>query len=157
MAQAARDLHRRGIATVELATCLPLLLILLLGVWEVARYIEVQQVLNNAAREAGRQAAGGGRTAAQVRQSVITFLQSASINPANVQVSITNLSSPPLSDPTQANYLDRLQVVIQLPYRNVSLSLTSMFIPADAWLTASASWRSLRDLPVTVDIQPPVE
>jgi len=148
---------RRAIATVELALCLPLLLMFLLGVWEIARYIEVQQVLDNAAREAGRQAAGGDKTRAQVEQSVISFLRSAAIDPANVEVSIANLDSPGLSDPTQANCLDRLAIVIRLPYRNLSLSLTSMFIPASARLTASATWRSLRDLPVSVDTQPPVE
>jgi Flp pilus assembly protein TadG len=148
---------RRAIATVELALCLPLLLIFLLGVWEIARYIEVQQVLNNAAREAGRQAAGGGKTTTQVTQSVVSFLRSASIDPSNIEVSIANLDSPGLSDPTQANYLDRLAIVIRLPYRNVSLSLTSMFIPTSARMTASATWRSLRDLPVSVDTRPPVE
>lgn len=148
---------RRAAATVELAVSLPLLLILLLGVWEIARYVEVQQVLNNAAREAGRQAAGGGKNADQVRQAIIVFLQSAGLNPADSEVSITNLTNPGNQDPSQANNLDALQIQLSLPYRNVSLSLTSMFVPQDARIRASAVWRSLRDLPVFVDTNPPVE
>ncbi|GBD36495.1 hypothetical protein HRbin36_01620 [bacterium HR36] len=149
--------RRKAIATVELALCLPLLLVLMLGVWEIARYVEVQQVLNQAAREAGRQAAGGGKTADEVQQAVIVFLQSAGINPANVQVTITNLANPGNTDPRQASNLDALEVQIELPFRDVTLSFTSMFIPENAHMRARTVWRSLRDLPVAVDTNAPVE
>jgi Flp pilus assembly protein TadG len=38
---------------------LPLILSIVAGLWEVGRVVEVQQLLANAAREAGRQAATG--------------------------------------------------------------------------------------------------
>lgn len=148
---------RKGIATVEFAVSLPVLLVILLGIWEVARYIEVQQILTNAAREAGRQAAGGGKTANEVRQAVIVFLQSAGVNPANAEVTITNLTNPTNYDPSQAANLDALQILVSLPYRDVSLSFTSMFVPLDARIQATTVWRSLRDLPVIVDTNAPVE
>ncbi|MCS7159357.1 MAG: TadE/TadG family type IV pilus assembly protein [Gemmatales bacterium] len=149
--------QRRGIATVELAVALPLLLLLMLGIWEIARFIEVQQILNNAAREAGRQVAGGGKSIEQVRQGLISFLQSASINPAQLELSVSNLSNLNNTDPREAYSLDVLEVRVSVPYRNVSLSLTSMFIPENARIRSHVVWRSLRDLPVTVDIHPPVE
>ena len=46
-------------AAVEFAMILPVILTLLLGIWEVGRMIEIQQILYNAAREGGRQAAYG--------------------------------------------------------------------------------------------------
>ena len=62
---------------VEAAVVLPLLLILMLGVWEVGRMIQVQQVLVNAAREGARLAGGGyvngtPVTATMVQQAVAT-------------------------------------------------------------------------------------
>ena len=48
--------HRSGVAAVEMALTLPLVLTLLVGTWEVGRIIEVQQFLNVGAREAARQA-----------------------------------------------------------------------------------------------------
>lgn len=149
--------NRRAVAAVEFAISMPFLLVLMLGVWEVARYIEVQQVLHQAAREAGRQAAGGGKNSQQVQQAVSVFLQSAGITPTHAQVTVTNLTNPGITDPSQANNLDALEVQVSLPFRDVTLSFTSMFIPETARIRARAVWRSLRDLPVVVDTTAPVE
>src|SRR5881227_655267 len=48
------DGRRRGVAAVEFAVVLPLLLTLLVGIWELGRIINVQITLNNAARDAAR-------------------------------------------------------------------------------------------------------
>lgn len=50
---------RRGIAAVEFAFLLPFLLILVSGLWEVGRYLWLQNLLDNAAREGGRLGASG--------------------------------------------------------------------------------------------------
>ena len=55
-----KQIKRTGTAAVELAVCLPFLLVLILGIWEVGRMVMVQQLIANAAREGGRQAAAGG-------------------------------------------------------------------------------------------------
>ena len=51
--------HRRGAAAVEAVFLMPIILTLMLGVWEVGRMIQVSQILANAAREGARVAAGG--------------------------------------------------------------------------------------------------
>ena len=66
---------RRGVAAVELAFVMILLVVpLMIGIWEVGRLIQVQQVVSNSAREGARLAAqaytlnaGGGPT--QIRVS----------------------------------------------------------------------------------------
>lgn len=54
-----RMTSRKGSAAIEFAMVLPVLMIILLGIWEVSRLIEVQQILTNAVREGGRQATAG--------------------------------------------------------------------------------------------------
>jgi len=51
--------RRDAAAVVELALLLPFLLVVIIGIWEVGRLIQVQQALNNAAREGTRLAAQG--------------------------------------------------------------------------------------------------
>jgi Flp pilus assembly protein TadG len=51
--------RRPAVAALEAALVLPLLFILLFGVWEVSRMIQVAQAVSNAAREGARQASAG--------------------------------------------------------------------------------------------------
>ena len=52
--------RRRGVAAVEFALVALLFLVpLLIGVWEVGRLVQVQQIVSNAAREGARLAAQG--------------------------------------------------------------------------------------------------
>jgi Flp pilus assembly protein TadG len=50
---------RRGVAAVEFAVLLVLLVPLIIGVWEVGRLVHVQQLVSNAAREGALVAAQG--------------------------------------------------------------------------------------------------
>jgi len=50
---------RRAAAAVEFACVLPFLLLLILGVWEVARMVQVVQIMTFAAREGARTASQG--------------------------------------------------------------------------------------------------
>jgi Flp pilus assembly protein TadG len=68
--------RRSGVAAVELAFLLPLVLIpLLFGMWEVGRLIECQQVVSNAAREGARAASTGQFTDSQVQTIITNYLQ----------------------------------------------------------------------------------
>jgi Flp pilus assembly protein TadG len=62
---------------VEFAVCFPLLLFIMLGLWEVGRMAEVQQVMWNSAREAARDASLGDSNLSTVASNLRTYLQSA--------------------------------------------------------------------------------
>jgi hypothetical protein len=65
------------VAAVEFAVCLPFLVLILLGVWEVGRMAEVQNVMWNCAREAARDASVGQADMLTVANNLVTYLQSA--------------------------------------------------------------------------------
>jgi Flp pilus assembly protein TadG len=69
--------RRAGVATVEFACCLPLLLLIMAGLWQVGRYTEVQEVLWNSGREGARDASTGQQNLQTVALNVLTYLQGA--------------------------------------------------------------------------------
>ncbi len=137
---------RRGVAVVEFAFVVPLLLVLLLGLWEVGRLLQVKQILANAAREGGRQAANGQLTTAQVQQYVRNSIQRAGLNITGMaDPVITNLTSSARNDPTTANQLDRYLIHVSIPTANFRWVL---FQYTASTLDAEATWVSLVDIPV---------
>lgn len=108
---------RRGIASVEFAILLPFLLVLLMGLWEVGRYIAMQDILDNAAREGGRLGASAGyfssnnfnsatppnaaftlpppssNTACEIQQRVLLYLKNAGVTVTGATVTIANSGS----------------------------------------------------------------
>jgi Flp pilus assembly protein TadG len=69
--------RRQGTAAVEFAVCLPILFIILFGLWEVGRTVEVQNVAWNAAREGARDASMGQANLQAVANNLVLYLQSA--------------------------------------------------------------------------------
>ena len=69
--------RRSGTATVEFAVCAPVMLTIVLGLWEVGRMTEVQQVMWNCAREGARDASLGQSTLSAVTTNVTLYLQNA--------------------------------------------------------------------------------
>ena len=60
----------------EFCFCLPLLIALIYGLWEVGRVVEVQQVVYNAAREGARDASTGHANLQAVATNLTLYLQS---------------------------------------------------------------------------------
>ena len=142
---------RHGTAAVEVAVCLPLLLTLVVGAWEVGRLVEVKQLLCNAVREGGRQAATGTTTTAQVQQYVVNYLANNGISSVTTSmVTFQDLTNASVTDPSGAGQMDRLRVSVTVPYTAFRWSLLSQ-ITSDTSLTASADWFSMMDSPITVD------
>ena len=105
---------RRGIAATEMAIMAPVVLTLLMGLWEVGRYIAMQNLLDNAAREGGRLGCSGSyfssnnmydsivphplivlpapskNTACELQQKVLLYLQSAGVSTTGATVTVTN-------------------------------------------------------------------
>ena len=146
---------RRGTAAVEFAVASIFLVPLLIGVWEVGRLVEVEQLLSNAAREGGRQAATGNVNTAGVQSIVASYLTRNGIPCSASNVTVTNLTSSSRSDPTTANQFDQFQVTVTIPFNSVRWVLLNQ-ITSVTQLSASATWESMVDLPITVNTTIPL-
>lgn len=149
--------RRRAVAAVELAVVLPLLVLFLLGAWEVGRLVEVQQLLTNACREGGRQCSTGVKTVAQVKQDVVNYLQRNGISKVAVgDVTVQNISKPAQPDPTIADQLEQFRVSVSIPFDSVRWILLNQVTNAKT-LNATVDWYCMRDIPVTVDSAIPLK
>lgn len=71
----SNDPPRRGIAAVEMALCAPLLVLMVLGVIDVGRYVNVGMVVDAASREGARKAVRSEvTTVSQVEDGVYDYL-----------------------------------------------------------------------------------
>jgi Flp pilus assembly protein TadG len=151
---------RQGVAAVEFAALAPFIVMLLVGMWEGGRLIEVQQVLNNAAREGARQAAAGQLDATGVGTIVTNYLGAAGLPTGNVTVAVQNNGfpgnpSPPDNNPQNATQLDQLQLTVTMPLSDVRWIALYLVTNANTVLSAQATWSSLKDLPYPPVNYPP--
>jgi Flp pilus assembly protein TadG len=91
--------RRQGAAALEFALCLPLIVLLLLGILEVGRIAQVSNILWNGAREAARDASIGQDNLQAVASNTLTYLQSAMPTAFNPSHS-TTLKAPVVTLPT---------------------------------------------------------
>lgn len=164
-----RQTNRRGVVAVEAAMVLPLLLILMLGVWEVGRMVQVNQVMVNAAREGARVAAGGNISTgnngvnstdvdvALVQQAVRDYMTSAGLPSAAVsgaQISLTNLSGAGWTNPVDANPNDAFRVTVTIPsgtpFNSLKWVLASSITSMNS-LSVNVTWQSANNVDITVD------
>jgi Flp pilus assembly protein TadG len=142
--------ERRGTAAVEFVVVLPFLVPLLIGLWEVGRLVEVMQVLNNAARDGGRQIATGNVSISTAQTEVVNLLARNGITATASQVSISNVTNPSRNDPTTCNQMDQWHVQVQIPFNSVRWILLSQ-ITNITTLTGQADWFSMKDVPISVN------
>ncbi len=156
---------RGGVAAVETAVVLPILVVLLLGLWDIGRMIEAQQVLSNAAREGARLASTGNANGtatptntmlptahyADIQAIVTQYIADAKLNTANLVVNVNNLTAGggPSYDPTTASPGDAIQVQAVLPFDNVRWVLLNKTFNT-ATITGSSTWMSALDVPVQI-------
>lgn len=98
---------RRGAVLVEAALILPFLLYCIYGMWEYGRLIQTYQIVANAAREGGRAASTGSRTATnvhpqlpvnpdwEVQNSVVSYMKNAGLpintsSTSNLKIIVSN-------------------------------------------------------------------
>ena len=152
---------RRGVVAVEAALVLILVIPLMLSVWEVGRLVEVSRVLQDAATEGARIAAGGNCnstpvTVAVVQQAVQNYLTAAGLPSAAVsgaQITITNLSSNSWTDPCNAQPLDPFSVKVTIPSGTPlnSLRWLGTSITGINHLSATAEWLSANDSQLVIN------
>jgi Flp pilus assembly protein TadG len=153
--------RRRAAVAVEAAMVLPVVLVMLFGIWEVGRFVLVGQMLNTAAREGARLAAGGYTngtpvTCAMVTQAVQDYLTAAGFPTAAVsgaQVTVVCKASTAWTDPYQALPLDPFQVVVTIPAGTAFNSLRWTLLPrltSITQLSVTVTWYSLNNSQVVV-------
>ncbi len=114
----------RGTAIVESALTMLTFFVILFAIMEGARFLSVQQVVSNAAREGARLSVAplsGTSTlasVAEIENYVNRFLQAAFIQGATVTVD-------PLVIPTGGILTQFTRVRVEVPYRLISLSMFS--------------------------------
>jgi Flp pilus assembly protein TadG len=149
---------RRGTAAVELAVVAPLVVGLLVGLLEVGRLVQANQIVSNAAREGARKASTGINSYSDVQTAVANYLTNAGItNQSGLTVTVydvTQGNSGPQFNPSTATKLDQLQITVTLPASNVQLPLISMFGTNNV-ISAQAVWFSNQDQAYPSTITPP--
>jgi Flp pilus assembly protein TadG len=164
---ARRSEDRRGAVVVEAAVVLPILLIMMLGIWEVGRIIHVQQILVNSAREGARLAAGGyvnstPVTDTMVKQAVRDYLKAAGLPTAAVngaQITLVCQKSPAWTNPSDAIPLDPFRVTVKIPAGAAFDSLRWSFvtkITSTSELESYVDWVSLNNVKISISTQLPL-
>ena len=147
---------------------MPLLIILMLGVWEVGRMIQVKQMLVNSAREGARLAAGGYTTnstpvtQSMVQQAVRDYLQGVGLPASayeNAQVTLTCQATPSWTDPHEALPLDRFRLRVEIPagaaYESTRWTLLPKLTGINS-LDAEVDWVSLNNEEISIDTALPL-
>jgi Flp pilus assembly protein TadG len=145
---------------VEFAVVLPFFVTLLFGIWEIGRLTQVAQIMQNAAREAAREAATGTADLATIQSTITQYVQKAEpriTSYSGFTVAFANITNPSVTDPTGCTQLDHFSITVTMPYDNVRWSLSKVFMPAGSQVAAKVDWFSMADLPVTVTTGMPVE
>lgn len=163
---------RRGAAAVEFAFVLPLLLLLIVGIWEMGRILQVQTILNNAARDGARLAAQANLvnqtgTYTQIRfdtgtpnidASIRAYLTANNITDhTGLVIELTFIEAATGGAPTNTVDADpylgvknqRFRVRVSIPYANVRWTTLTLINPTT--LSAETHWQCLVDDPFTVN------
>lgn len=99
MRRAARH-GESGQALAEIAIALPLLLLMLIGIWEFARAYQIQQVVVNAAREGARivvlpETSGG--TVDSATNAINHYLAGGAVSGASINITGTEATGQPMT------------------------------------------------------------
>jgi hypothetical protein len=135
--------RRRGTATVEFALVLPVLATLFLGMCEVGRALNATVIVQNSATYGGRMASIGQSTNLQVKQAVLNSLKISGLPTTNAVVTVSNLTQPG-TDVKQASTLDKLEVDVTLPFKDVKWGVSGFIVHDGDLLKGKATFYSAR-------------
>ncbi len=132
--QRRKQRHRQGTATVELAICLPVLVILTVGTMDVCSMLFLKETVTMAAYEGARRGMGRDRTDAHATARVLEFLDERDV--AYDASNVISFSNPSFES---ANTLDNVTVTVRVPCAGNLLVPSAMF--DDLTMTASVTIR----------------
>jgi Flp pilus assembly protein TadG len=92
---------RRGAALVELAVCLPVMVLITFGTIEAANAIFLRQALTEAANEGARTVTAGGGTESDARKRIKQILEAQDIEKAEIAFSPSVNNSTPAGTPVR--------------------------------------------------------
>lgn len=110
MKQRKKNHDRQGAAVIEFAVCAPLLFLLLLGMFEVGRYINVGEMCTNASRYGAREASLSGTTVANVQTRTKQYLQNSGVSSSAATVTVENETVPGNGTFVNTTNLSQVQV-----------------------------------------------
>ena len=110
-------LERNGALTVEVAMCLPLLILLLFGSYELARTNMILHATQSAAYEGARVGIVPGATPEKIEESVSYVLQTLAIDNFTIETIPAVIERD----------TESLEVIVRVPLRN-NLSLPQLFV-----------------------------
>ena len=108
----------RGSAMVEAAITIPLLLMLMVGIFEVGRAYETWQVLTNAAREGARMSVTPSSSPATTTALIRKYMADGQLNNASTAVVAVNKSS---SITVNGTAVSASQVTVDYPFQFIML------------------------------------
>ena len=135
MNASAKRSARKGIAAVQFAVILSVLLPLTLGMFEIGRIIHVRQVLMAAARECGRQATAG-MPVNDLPAVFSEYLSNAGLPTNRVNVNVAEVSVGFAANPLTTPY----RVTASIPLEDVSWVSTYWFTDAQDLVTVQSVW-----------------
>ena len=153
--------ERRGVAVVELAFLLPVLLTLLVGMWDLGQLVRGLQILSIAARDAGRTAASGMKNSTQIGNAAKLMVSQNGVPATDVTFTYANLTHPGV-EPNLATQGDLLNITIAIPFTSLKLASGTSMGQFIKWrhsgnVSFQTQWASMRDLPVSIDTTIPKE
>jgi Flp pilus assembly protein TadG len=158
MKRRSKNQERRGVAVVEVAFILPILLIFLVGMWDLGQLVRGLQIVSMATRDAGRQAASGTKNSTQIGNAVKLMMTQNGIAEPDITFTYENQTQPGV-EPNAATQGDKLNITISIPFSTLRLA-TGTLAPYRLALTNASfksQWVSMRDLPVNIDTTIPKE
>jgi Flp pilus assembly protein TadG len=133
---------------------MPVLVGLFLGMCEVGPAVNASIVLQHAAAYGGRLASIGESTNAQVKAAVLGSLTVSGVSTTHAVVTVTNLTHSG-SDAKLASTLDKLQVTVSVPFKDVKWGVAGFVIGDTKTITATAYFSSARVNPYPTNISAP--
>jgi len=150
-----------------MACVTPLMLVILIGIWECGRLIQVQQIMQCAARDAARLASQANIISTNgtytqisfntgnpnIDQTIRSYLAVSGItNQTGVTTSFAFLDSsnnPIAGEPLSGTKNQKFRVTIAVPYNNVRW--TNLGIVNPTTITVAVDWQMLVDDPFSLD------